>query len=883
MAQNVIVRWVRAIFDRDSARKTEAELAASLASAGKVGAESFLTELRAAFAKRMADLKVQLSKGLLDAKQFRTQADAAAREFNAGVIAGMEKARAAGTLTNAEYLKLVRTLKTVGTEGQGAAGLLNSAFTKASLAIAGVFARGKLFKDFIAFLSDSVREALAGEASYERLDVALRPLGLSYRAVSGEVERYIANLVKTTRFSDTDAREALVNLVTITGDYDQSLKLLGLTAELASKRHQTMAEAAEAVGKASLGVARGLGDVGIRASETGDLIAKLTRNLGDQAEQEGKGSGRLESLNNLWKSFKQTVGQAILGSTGMTTATAELRDVIVSATTWVEAHKEGISSIATAFITLGRVLADTFGLAAKLFAFAAEGWGKLIDLIGVGHDRLEITQAQFDAELAKHGIIREKLNAEELKHWTAFFEALGIVVAKGQDAAAGAAGAGIIKRRKLTQEERATLAKITADGGDELVNLTAKQLAAVHEIRDAAARGEITLAEEQNAAINKIITSEASRAAEQVRAGQERQKALNEEIADLRRLSAARGQGVAAGDALDQKLKEEAEIREATLKVAPAQRAAIEQEIRARSALKQSIEAWKAAENVTQEIAGARALAAARNISTEAGLVEARELATEAVIRQAVKGLTDEQAKAIAELIRVRDQEKRSADVAGQATGLRESIADQNRLNTAKRLGIRAGQDAVRELQDEVEVRRAVSGLVGEERARIEALTRAEQASRRAGDQQDFLNQQREELRVTLARQQAEERGPDAVRALNRELAIQQAVLQSGAKVGSAYEKQVRDIAARNYDAANRVKSVWVDALHKIKEEAQGQGSLFHDLAQAWVEGGIGGIVTLAKAKIKENIASGIEELAKAFGSFDAGRDVRSEEETSEL
>ena len=324
-------------------------------------------------------------------------------------------------------------------------------------------------------------------------------------------------------------------------------------------------------------------------------------------------------------------------------------------------------------------------------------------------------------------------------------------------------------------------------------------------------------------------------------------------------------------DALDQKLKEEAEIREATLKVAPAQRAAIEQEIRARNALKQSIEAWKAAENVTQEIADARALAAARNISTEAGLVEARELATEAVIRQAVKGLTDEQAKAIAELIRVRDQEKRSADVAGQATGLRESIADQSRLNEAKRLGIRAGQDAVRELQDEIEVRRAVSGLVGEERARIEALTRAEQASRRTGDQKDFLNAQREELRITLLRQQAEERGPDAVRALNRELAIQQAVLQSGAKVGSAYEKQVRDIAARNYDAANRVKSVWVDALHKIKEEAQGQGSLFHDLAQAWVEGGIGGIVTLAKAKIKENIASGIEELAKAFGSFALG------------
>src|ERR1051326_6752001 len=70
---NVITRWVRAVYDRAAGKKVEAELQDSLTSAGKKGGEGFLKELRTAFATRMADLKTQLARGLIDPAEVKAR------------------------------------------------------------------------------------------------------------------------------------------------------------------------------------------------------------------------------------------------------------------------------------------------------------------------------------------------------------------------------------------------------------------------------------------------------------------------------------------------------------------------------------------------------------------------------------------------------------------------------------------------------------------------------------------------------------------------------------------------------------------------------------------------------------------------------------------
>lgn len=362
MAEKTLVRRILAVFDRQSAKKSEQEFKESLAKAGAEGGKAFLRELRAAFDKRMAELKVQLAAGIIDKKEFRKQADAAAKEFNAGLLKGMEKARRAGELTDKEYLKLSRTLKTVGVEGATAGSKIGAAFLKAGGAIAAFLTIDRAVR----FLRQSISAFLESEQTVARLDSALGTLGLSYRQVSGEVESYLDTLQKTTRFSDEDGREALSRLITITGDYQTALRLLDLTANIAEKRQTTMAEAAQTAGDASRGLTKGMKDLGIAAGETGDIVAKLERNLGDIARETDANSRTIAMANNLWGEFQEKLGGAILGSNGMKDSSTGLIGALVDLNEWVEKNSASITKLTDQVFGLGRTMIRLAGIFVKL-------------------------------------------------------------------------------------------------------------------------------------------------------------------------------------------------------------------------------------------------------------------------------------------------------------------------------------------------------------------------------------------------------------------------------------------------------------------------------------------------------------------------------------
>lgn len=354
---NTIRRWIRIIFDKPSADKAQKDMGDALAGAGKKGGENFVRELRAAFEKKMAGLKVQLAKGLIDPATFKRQGNAAARDFNAGIIAGMEKARIAGNITDTEYLKLARTLKKVGDDGEMSGRRVGSAWLKVGAAVSGFVAARFGLQQLARFFADSVRQAIEAEDSVSRLDSVLRPLGTTYRIVSGEVEGYLDRIQKTTRFSDGDAREALVNLVTATGDYGLSLRLLDLTAKIAEKRHTTMAAAAQTAADASKGLTKGMKDLGISTKETGDIVGKIDRNLGNLAEDGAtKGSGAVARLNNLWDSFKEKIGLAIIGSEDFKGALGEqgLLGALKALNDWAEKHSSAISGFVDKLVWIGR-------------------------------------------------------------------------------------------------------------------------------------------------------------------------------------------------------------------------------------------------------------------------------------------------------------------------------------------------------------------------------------------------------------------------------------------------------------------------------------------------------------------------------------------------
>ena len=143
MADKSIIRRIVLMFDRSAAKKVERETVDSLEKAGKTGGEKagkgFLKELRDEFNKRKAQLSEQLARGTIDQKEFRKQTAIAAKTFNDGLLKGIEQARRQGKLTDTEYVKLTRSIKRVGDEGQRSIGGRLVASLKKAAVAAGVF------------------------------------------------------------------------------------------------------------------------------------------------------------------------------------------------------------------------------------------------------------------------------------------------------------------------------------------------------------------------------------------------------------------------------------------------------------------------------------------------------------------------------------------------------------------------------------------------------------------------------------------------------------------------------------------------------------------------------------------------------------------------
>lgn len=349
MPRNIVQRFITAVFDRDAAKKVEGQFADSMSAAGAKAGAGFLKEMRAQFDKRMADLKVSLARGLISPEEFKKQGAEAAKQFNAGVIKGMDQAKAAGTITNAEYLKLARTLKTAGEVGGSIGDKISAGFRRAATAVVGFFAVGAI-KDAI---FGSIQSAVDQEKSVGQLASALDNLGISYSRVKDQAEGYFDRIQQTTRFSNTDARQALANLITITGSYDKSLALLNLTADIAAKRGTTMTEQSEAAGKASLGFAKGLQDLGINSRETSDLVKKLNESVGGFATREGRQAGaQLITLHNLLDDVKTSFGDALVGSDGFRNGTGQLKQALIDLNVWVKANKDDIEGAATNTVKL---------------------------------------------------------------------------------------------------------------------------------------------------------------------------------------------------------------------------------------------------------------------------------------------------------------------------------------------------------------------------------------------------------------------------------------------------------------------------------------------------------------------------------------------------
>lgn len=167
---------------------------------------------------------------------------------------------------------------------------------------------------FVGFLSDSANAAADEEANIARLDASLINAGTSYAELEEEIESYLL-VLREKAIDDQDARDSLSELVQATGSYEEAMKLLPQTMDLARAKNIDFETAAKLVGRVANGNTSMLSRYGItidKNATASEALAIMQEKFAGAADRYGETTrAHLETIGLKLGDFKESVGGAL--------------------------------------------------------------------------------------------------------------------------------------------------------------------------------------------------------------------------------------------------------------------------------------------------------------------------------------------------------------------------------------------------------------------------------------------------------------------------------------------------------------------------------------------------------------------------------------------
>lgn len=164
-------------------------------------------------------------------------------------------------------------------------------------------------------LSDLAREGAEDAASMEAVRVAVENAGVSWDDAEGTLSDYINKMRDVAAIGDDKMKPVLASLVATTQDYEKSMQLASLAADLARGKNMDLSAAASIVGKVAEGNVSILKRYGITLDENAtseEALAELQKRFAGQAEAYGSTTkGQLESLSARIGDFREDMGSAL--------------------------------------------------------------------------------------------------------------------------------------------------------------------------------------------------------------------------------------------------------------------------------------------------------------------------------------------------------------------------------------------------------------------------------------------------------------------------------------------------------------------------------------------------------------------------------------------
>ena len=158
----------------------------------------------------------------------------------------------------------------------------------------------------------AVKSAQEEAIGIAQLDVALKNVGTSYDAQAAAIEKVIAAQQNKTNFGDEAQRDALMGLISVSGDYESAMAALPAVLDLAAGKGMDLGAASTLVARAISGETSALKRYGIEVEKgagSTEVIAAIMAKFGGQAEA---AADPMVQLKNRVGDLQQEFGKALM-------------------------------------------------------------------------------------------------------------------------------------------------------------------------------------------------------------------------------------------------------------------------------------------------------------------------------------------------------------------------------------------------------------------------------------------------------------------------------------------------------------------------------------------------------------------------------------------
>jgi hypothetical protein len=156
---------------------------------------------------------------------------------------------------------------------------------------------------------------IEAEKSEARMRAQLKASGISYNQHSAQIEKSIQATARLAAIDDEDLQDAFTNIVRVSGNVNESLRLSSLAADIAAAKHISVAKAGELVGKVvggNVGILKRYGITVKEGATASEALAAVQQKFAGQAEAYGKTTGgAMDRASNAVENLEEKVGDKL--------------------------------------------------------------------------------------------------------------------------------------------------------------------------------------------------------------------------------------------------------------------------------------------------------------------------------------------------------------------------------------------------------------------------------------------------------------------------------------------------------------------------------------------------------------------------------------------